>query len=329
MKTNIFNLLKIFLAASFLSACVAIQPFPNAVRAGDTITLAIGSVDGANRNNVTLTYYADSDPATPIDLTPNLRSVVKIYPDKTSRSFWDTTSGLGLETINYMELIASHSAWQTVLVVDLPASIPPGTGHMEVALGAGVEYPLTLAKVDNVNISMEILENGGLALQGGSHDFEYRKTSNTTATSIGDLTKLEPLKQVVVRNLPNPVASYPAIAAAEFDLYVPVVDQSLTDVSDQVSNNDIAIVLDDQVSFVQNQANLNWSRNGSNVKVIITSLTGNLMPTRIRFSVVLSNLALETSNGWTLGANPAINSENYYDINGNPLTGPIPEIIVQ
>ena len=42
-----------------LAGCVATQPFPYAVRAGDTITLAIGSYDGVNKNNLSITYYPD------------------------------------------------------------------------------------------------------------------------------------------------------------------------------------------------------------------------------------------------------------------------------
>ncbi len=312
-----------------LVACVSIQPFSSTVRAGDTITLAVGSLDGVTRTNVTLNYFPDSDPLNPIDISANIRSVVKIFPDKTSQSYWDTTTGFGLETISFVERLAGHGAWQTVLVVDLPLTMPAGTGYIQVTMGAGVEYPVTQTRIDDVNVTMEILASGGIPLQGGSHDFEYRKTSNNSDTAIGDITKLEALKQVVVRNPPSTTASYPGIAAAEFDLFVPIVDQSLVDVSSQVSDSDIAIILDDQVNLVQNQTNLIWSRTDSNIKVIILSATGALPPQQIRFSVIISNLSLESSNGWTLGDNVAINALDYYDLNGDPLSGPIPQIIVQ
>jgi hypothetical protein len=325
MKTNIFNLVKILVAANFLTACVAIQPFPHTVRAGDTVTLAIGSLDGVTRTNTTVNYYPDSDPGNPIDISSNIRSALKVFADKTSRSYWDTQSGLGLDTIDFMETLSGHAGWQSVLVVDMPTTLPPGTGYIKITPGAGVVYPLTQTKVGDVDISMEILD----ALPGSGHDFEYRKLAYNTDTSIGDLAMLEPLRQVIVRNIAGTSSYYNNIAAAEFDLFVPVVDQSLVDVSNQVGNNDIAVILDDQTQLVRGQANLSWSRTGSNMKVIITSATGELPPNQIRFSIVVSNLTLESSNGWRLGVGASITAQNYYDINGNPASGPTPDITVQ
>jgi len=45
-----------------------------AARPGDTITLAVGSQDGMNASNTTVTFTSDSDNI-PVDLTPNIRAI--------------------------------------------------------------------------------------------------------------------------------------------------------------------------------------------------------------------------------------------------------------
>ena len=113
------------------------QTFPGVVRAGDTVTFAIGSLDGLNRSNITVEYYPDSDPANPVDLTRFVRSVMKVYPDKTSQAYWDVTSGYGLETLTSQTSLSGHGPWQSVVVVDLPLTLPSGTGIFRITPGGG------------------------------------------------------------------------------------------------------------------------------------------------------------------------------------------------
>ena len=46
--------LALLLAFIYLQGCLAVQSFPTAARAGDTVTLAIGSLEGANKNNLSV-----------------------------------------------------------------------------------------------------------------------------------------------------------------------------------------------------------------------------------------------------------------------------------
>ena len=311
----------------FLGGCVAIQPFPYAVRAGDTITLAIGSLDGVSQNNMLIMYYPDpgSVPSEdPVDITAGIRSVFNIYPDKKSKTYWDTTSGNGLTTMSYLESVSGHSAWQSVVAVDLPSTLPTGTGHFVVTLGDGVIYPSFVTRVGDVNIDAQILEPGGAA-----HEFKYRKYSFNTETSIGVLADLEQLRQVVVRKHPDSAVTTFPIAAAEYDLLIPVIDTSLNDVSDLVPDDDIVVVLDDQVGYDRNQTSLNWSRSGASIKVVITSLSGNQNASSIRFSVLLANYVDAETNGWMLADNASLVSVKYFDLNGDEISGPSRQIIVQ
>jgi len=84
---------------------------------------------------MTITYYPDpgSLPSEDsVDVTVGIRSVFNIYPDKKSKTYWDTIAGSGLETMEYVETVSGHSAWQTVVAVDLPSTLPTGTGHFAV-----------------------------------------------------------------------------------------------------------------------------------------------------------------------------------------------------
>lgn len=310
-----------------LGGCVAVQPFPFAVRAGDTVTLAIGSLDGVSPSNMSIMYYPDpgSVPSeAPVDVTAGIRSVFNIYPDKKSKTYWDTTSGSGFTTMSYLEEVSGHGAWQSVVAVDLPSTLPTGTGHFVVTLGAGVIYPPFVTRVGDVNIDAQILEPGGDA-----HSFEYREYNFNTETSIGVLADLQQLRQVVVRTIPTGSTSAFPVAAAEYDLLIPVIDTFFNDVTNLVADGDIVVVLDDQVNYDRNQTSLNWSRSGAAIKVVTTSLSGNQNANSIRFSVLLANYTKAEANGWTLADNASLVSVKYFDLNGNEIFGPTPQVVVQ
>ncbi len=315
------------LLAIFLASCVAVQPFPYAVRAGDTITLAIGSLDNVNKDDMSITYYPDPDSQpsdNPVDVTSGIRSVFNIFPDKKSKSYWDTTSGLGLETISSVENFSGHSAWQTVVAVDLPPTLPIGTGHFIVSPGASVIYPSFLTRAESVDINAQILEPGGEA-----HAFEYRKFNFNNNTNIGILAELGQLRQVVLRHIPANNDSPIPIAAAEYNLQVPIIDVSMNDVSDLVPNSDITVILDDQVNYLKNQSSLNWGRSGASIKVVTTSLSGNQNANLLRFVIILSNYADAEANGWSLADNASLVTVKYYNVDGDEISGPIPEVVVQ
>ena len=322
----VFKLITFLLLTSLLSACVAIQSFPGVVRAGDTVTLAVGSLDGLDRDNITVEYYPDSDPGNPVDLTQNVRSVMRIFPDKTSAAYWDTGSGFGLETMNSLSNLSGHGPWQSVVAVALPVTLPSGTGVFRVTPGAGVKYPLTLAKVQDIDIAIEVLEsvNGDVAI-GEEHVFEYRKLSFNDETNIGNLAQLEGLRQAVVSTVPDSSSASVEIAAAEYSVSLVVLDEFQNDVTDQLMDFNIAVVLDDQLSYLKNQTSLMWSKSDSNYKVIITSATGKQGYRALRYSILMINVA----GGWKIADTSTINSVTYYDINGDQLTGlPTPAMAV-
>lgn len=314
---------------SSLVGCVAYQGFAVTARAGDTVTFAIGSLDNVKKADVQLAYYSNSNPGVPIDITDGIRSIVRLYPDKTSLSYWEQISGdNGLETIKTLVDFSSHGPWQTVAVVDLPTTLPAGAGYVKFTMGINVNYPSALAKVDDISVGLTILSNDdGTAMLGSNHDFGFRKYAFNTLTSVGDLNKLESLQQVVLRRLPSQTSNPDPVSAANYELIFTVLDQSGADVTSNLTADDFAVVLDDSPQYIRNQVSLIWKKSNSVFNVSVISAAKPISPDFIRFSVVLSNVEDSALNGWEIAANSAsLQSFKYYNDQGNEMAGPTPNV---
>lgn len=314
-----------------VTGCVAYNGFSVTARAGDTVTFALGTLDNVKKADVQLAYYSDSNPGVPIDITSSVRSILRLYPDKTSTSYWEQTAGAnGLETIKALIDFSSHGPWQTVAVVDLPMTLPAGTGHVKFTMGAGVNYPAALAKVDDVNVGLTILaHDNGSAMIGAAHDFGFRKYAFNQDTSVGDINKLEPLQQVVVRRLAEQNSSPAPVSAASYDLTFTVLDQSGTDVTSSLTKGDFDVVLDDSPLYIRSQLHLIWKKTNTGFNISIISPAEPINPDRIRFSVVLSNIDGAAMNGWSISTNSAsLQTLTYYDNQGAVMSGPTPDIKV-
>jgi len=76
----------VFVSLLLLQGCVALQSFPMVARSGDTITLAVGSVEGMTKANTSLIYKPST--GAPITFLPSsLRAIVPIYPDKRTNAW--------------------------------------------------------------------------------------------------------------------------------------------------------------------------------------------------------------------------------------------------
>lgn len=296
-----------------LSGCTALQPFPNAVRAGGTVMLAVGSPDGMTRANSTVQYVSNSDPGNPVDLTPGIRSIFKVYPDRTSAPWLANalTDGIPLDT--------GHGAWLTVMAVDLPASLFPGTGVVQVTTSATVGSAAT--DINSVDIPLEILP--GI---GQPHQFPY-EVFFTTRT--GNLIDLEPMPQVVIR--PPIGGNTPTYGAIEVKLNVPMINNDGTPATD----SSFTIVVDDMGrTHHLSQLQTSWVRKGDEITVIFVSPTGTMKAWETRCAVVIFPNALPSLNipGTMIDPSkpaPSLVSIQYYDVNGVAVTGPSPTVTVE
>ncbi|HFD80724.1 MAG TPA: hypothetical protein ENK05_10095 [Gammaproteobacteria bacterium] len=290
-----------------MAGCTAIQPFPMAARAGDTITLAVGSQDGMDRSNTTVSFTSDSD-LIPVDLSPGIRSIFNLYADKASNSYSPSISNVDTN-FRYLH----HEPWQTVIVLDLPATLALGPGKIRVqttapqpvgALEPG--YNGTYPDLNTVDIGMEILPGSGT-----SNPFRYKTVFDGTLT--GNLRDLEPTRQALVRP-PKTDANgqWPTpFGAIEIKMNMPMTDMSGTGIVDDSS---VRLVTQDVSMFTSSKAQASWSYDGSTFTIMFISTSGQLQYYEPRFSVMA-----ETAD---FTSTPTITSIRYFDMNGNETTGP-------
>lgn len=278
-----------------LCGCTALKTFPQAARAGDTITLAVGSADGMSRANTTANFVSDAEPGVDYDLTGGIRSIFRLYADKASSLY---ASG---STPRFIVDTSGHEPWITVMVVDLPQGLPTGSGKVNVTTTA--TYPTIGSHINDKPIDLEILPGVGAAA-----DLTYE--FGLGSTMLGDLGLLEAQPHAQVMPMFPQAQAWPLYGAIEIKLQVP------TSVGTAVR-----VVTDDM--RVATSSNLNViTRRDSNgdLTVIFVNHTGKLRYYEPRFSIVLidnpdqQNIFLAT---------PTITSVSYFDIDGNTVSGPL------
>ena len=136
-----------------MSGCAGTQTFSGAVRAGDTVAVAVGWRQNLTKDNITVTVTTGS-PANQITQAvygpndPAIRAVINMYPDPLSSLL--VSPQVGEDLTPYAQLYAStvdtnytgyDKDWsQTVVYVDLPPGLPVGTAQIHVS-GAGYADP--------------------------------------------------------------------------------------------------------------------------------------------------------------------------------------------
>ena len=293
-KTIIFSLVAgVFWMA--LSSCTALKTFPQAARAGDTVSLALGSADGMSRANTTAAFFPDADPSTPYDITSGIRGIFRLYADKAS-SIYTTGSNA-----KYIVTTSGHEPWVTVMVVDLPPGLPVGPGKVHITTPAS--YPTIGSDINDLPVSLEILPGTGV-----TSDLSYEFGAGGTGLT-GDLTLLEsqPLAQIVP--LFPSTTSWPTYGAIELHLSAPTTLGTVT----RVVSDDFRTVTPTSTSTVSSRDS------NQDTTVILLNPTGRLRYYSPRFSLVIVD---PDDTGGTFASTPVINSVQYFDANGNPVAGP-------
>ena len=292
----------VVLALNFLNGCVTGQAFSKMGRQGDTITLAVGSPDGMTKSNTVVQFISDIDSST-YDLP--IRSLIRIRPDNTSY-----TALFDGQFLANIEKFSSHSAWLSVLVIDLPNGMTVGNGKVYVTT-AGT-YGIGNG-VNTETIDLEIIEG-----QGSAATFDYFNGVSTGVTLSGDLFLLEPLTQVVVRPPLRENWLYISTQFAAVEIKVNVPMQTLG--GDNVSLNNVRVVHDDMTySNLASQTQMYWSKNGDDIFVVFISPIGTMSYFEPRFSVVLN-----IGNEFVSVPGPLITSITHYDVNGNVILAEAP-----
>jgi len=281
-----------------LQGCVAVQTFPTAARAGDTVTLAVGSAEGMTKENTTVIYIPDASPESPINIpSTNIRAIVPVYPDKRSNA-WSNSIATGID------FTTGHGAWLTVLVLDLPDALPQGTGVLKVQTSAS--YSSFSGGVNDTDIGIEILPGVGV-----SNNFKYINPSNGLAIN-GELSALESrpyylFKPQLSSNVFAP--GWPVYGAVEIKISGGISGDEST------INAYLRVVLEDMEQNMRSHAQMDWYRDGNDIIVHIVSPKGILNYYEVSVSVFFTN------DSYSFTSLPTVTS-TYYDKDGNEIEGP-------
>jgi hypothetical protein len=283
-----------------LAGCTALNPLPIAARAGDTVTIAVGSPDNMTKGNTTAVYYPDSGGSVPL----TIKSILRLYPDPNSpsvanagNSYWQITTTSG------------HQPWVSIAVIDLPTSgLPVGTGHVQFTTAAS--YPTVADSVNNIPIALEILPG-----TGSPHPLEYNIGYGATATGL--LRNIEPSHNVTVHPVFDPNATWPTYGAVEITLKF---------AADGTPPSSFQLLSEDISPFTGSQRMVMQKVSGDTLTVSYVSPTGQLKYYEPRFEVVpLPARALSQAAPGTMPtAPPTVLSVRHFDINGTEVAGPGP-----
>jgi hypothetical protein len=256
--------------------------------------------------NTTVEFFPGPDPDIVTPIPVPIRSITKIYPDRTSKAW------LG-EDILSIPRRSSHGPWLSVVVVDLP-SLPEGDGYIRVSTNGEVTYPRFAATPNTTDLPFTILPGSG-----APNPFNYSLIDGVSET--GNLGLLAPYAQVVVKP-PVPAegdATSVSYGAIEMNMTIPL--RSLD--GSPIVDDGIAVVLDDQPQNLFNQTQLLWSRNGDSFTIMLVSPKG-MYSHEGRVSIVPRR---GPNYPYVLDGTPVLDLITYYDLDGGLSSGPIPSVL--
>lgn len=151
----------IFISIIVLSACSGIKTFNDYSRAGDTVSIAAGWKQNFHKNNITITITPSIGPE--IIIPPNdsaIRAVLNMYPDPVSSLIISREIGSNLtpNSLLYGNIASSNTSfdkewYQTIILLDLPVTLPTGTTLIDIASTQG----------DTASSTVEIINGTGSA----------------------------------------------------------------------------------------------------------------------------------------------------------------------
>jgi hypothetical protein len=329
--------------------CTSLQTFPVAARAGDTVSVALGSYDNMTKNNITVEFVPDGAlPGSGTALTP--RAVFRLYADQTSTAYQNPTFLLGA-----LPGKSGHAPWLNVLAVDLPSSLNTGStpidgylyidrlggaGTPPVYPGHGTDLPDfwddpsdPSTAEGKIKIALTVLPTGLASTgTGTSSPFGYELGGGYNSSGVltpgsavnGSIGTLQPVEHCVVAPPfdGDPSSTYPdaTYAAVEIVLTLAAENYSGTPVPLDPTTHatTVRVVADDMEAYTLSHRSVTYGLTGTNeLTVMMISPEGKLKYFEPRFSVLFNPLASLT---WT--DVPTVSSVTYYDIAGVPVDPP-------
>ncbi len=294
------------LLMAMLTGCVAIQPFANYARPGDTITLAVGPQDTMSKSNTKVWFTSDANTANPVEITSGIQAIFRLYADKGSRLYSPNNSAADTN-FRYLH----HEEWQTIIALNLPQGLLTGPGTIQVQTTAPQPTPLESGNygaypdVNTVPIRIEILPGTGLP-----NPLQYKTTFGGTLN--GNLSDLAAARQALVKppvkdSLSLWTATYGAV---ELKFNLPLADIA----TGTLTENNVRVVAQDVTTYTRSKLQMTWSLSGNTLTVLFISANGKIQYYEPRFSIMADSADFT--------ATPTILSVRYFDVNGTAVTGP-------
>lgn len=178
-RASLFWPLCTLLSLLALQACTAVNTFPMAARAGDTVSVMVGGSEQARKETISVTLQDSLGQTWDLQALGLVRSVFNLRMDGRA---------VGMHYSSYLDsdsswLIGRHEPVQTVLVADLPTNVSPGAATMTIALNvndnsSGIADPFT--------VNIDIVPGTG------SSDEFLRQADGYEGGRAAQLGKLEP-----------------------------------------------------------------------------------------------------------------------------------------
>jgi hypothetical protein len=281
----------------FGAGCTVVHTVPLAARRGDTIMISVGSPDDLSEANITsITYYPDS--GTPVVVpNSNIRSIFKLYPDKTSAAWLYSDATL-------IENDSGHGPWTVVIALDLPddGTLPVGTGHIQVSTTA--QYSGNVPGVNNHDIALEILPSTATSPQPST--FDYLGFGGVELA--GDLNELRSLPRLEFKPSFTGYDAVHTYGAVEIKIGI---DKS------GIAEDDFNIVVDDKIGTTQTRnVHAFWNAKRYETSVYFISPTGELQYSDVDFSIVSKALQNQFETGAQDVDTDVTISYTWYDMNG-------------
>lgn len=280
----------VLLLTALASGCTAVNTFPQAARAGDTVSVMIGGSEQARKETISAVLTDSAGGQYDLQALGLVRSVFNLRADGRAHG------------MHYSDYLSSYISWsyghepvQTVLVADLPPALATGMATLSV----GLNVTDNSSGANPANIRLEILPGTG------SPDGFSRKSSGGGSTP-ADLQALEPAPNAKIT-----FASGAVIGAASL---VIDVDQAV------VNPDDLNVYVPESIvrgsfaspgAFGDKQRMVYWRQDGDRLYIDIIAPQG--IDGRYLQVFVVHPRGLSGLPGFT------ILSAAVYDINGQSL----------
>lgn len=296
MKPAQFRIVLLFnsiIVLTMLNACTSITTFPTAARAGDTLSVMVGSSEKARKETIQVVLTDNNGIQWDLQALGKIRSVFNLRADAISSG-----THYSSYTESYFSWSKEHEPLQTVLVIDIPGNVATGAATLSVDTGvdddsSGFSSPYT--------ISMEIIPG-----TGQKNNFPRKDLANGYA--LVDFTRLEraPYAKIGFDNNQGIVIGAVSLVV-DYDESVVNPD----DINVYVPEATVRGSVNSTGAFGDKQRMVYWHNDGQQVFIDIAAPQG-IDPTYLKVYLVHPRDVV---------GSPSLNITSYsvYDINGGDI----------